>query len=274
MNKRKNKFAQKAQPSKSGKDKDGCSIVLLVISLVFYGFIFMAGWWIKGLSDYVDEHSDDTQDRVFNLPTLTTDEEITAAVNSGETKSYCIKNYVFQKAQTIKDTVYHLLNGDYICIDVEDETNQYPSRQIVGDLYLNDGTPLQKPDSLIFVFSVLKKMYRIWESEINPEKKELFNNSRYYPNHGSSPCFNFTHMTKDEKATFAARLGNGKASLYVFPDKNIVIVGGDRIKVGDQMSLVSIIWTILGYLFMAGGIYFAIAALLGKNYMFDKKLKK
>jgi hypothetical protein len=298
---KKRKFSRQIPPSKSAKDKDkgkdkgGCAIVLLVITLAFCGGIFMFGWWLKGLAtEYEMTEEEAQQERMFSLPVLTTDEEITAAVNSGDPRDYLIKDYVFQKAQLVRDTVLDLLNGSYICIDIVEETrhskaeqrlnsnldtmvlriSEQPYCQIVGDLYLNDGTPLRKPDSLQFLFSYMKKMYRIWESEINPRKKDYFIQSRYYPNRGNSPCFNVTYMAQDEKATFAARLGNGRASLDVFPGRDLVLVGGSRISVGDTNSFASRIWTIMGYLFMGGGLFFAIAALCGKNYMFDPKSKK
>ena len=295
MKKKKKHFAQQHQPSDSDaekeKRKNGCLRVVMVLSLALYAGVFMFGWWLKGMGDEVAGPGDDLQERMFNLPVLTTDEEISAAVNSGDPKDYLIKDYVFQKAQLVNDTVLDLLVGSYVCIDIvkevrstaeerEANTNfdtlalpvsEEPYCQIIGDLYLNDGTPLRKPDSLQFLFTYLKKMYRIWESEINPNKKAFFFESRYYPNHSRVPCFNFTYMAQDEKATFAARLGNGRASLDVFPGTDLVLVGGDRITVGDSDSLGAFIWTIMGYLFMGGGIFFAIAALCGRNYMFDKE---
>ena len=296
MKKNKKHFTQQHQPSNStadkGKGKVGCAIAMILITLAFCGLIFWFGWWLKGLADkYEMTEEDAMQERMFSLPVLTTDAEISAAVNSGDPHDYLIKDYVFQKAQLVKDTVFELLTGSYICIDIVEETrntkmemrrksnfdtlvtriSEKPYCQIIGDLYLNDGTPLRKPDSLQFLFTYLKKMYRIWESEINPNKKAFFFESRYYPNHSRVPCFNFTYMAQDEKATFAARLGNGRASLDVFPGTDIVLVGGDRITVGDSDSLGAFIWTIMGYLFMGGGIFFAIAALCGKNYMFDHK---
>jgi len=44
-------------------------------------------------------------------------------------------------------------------------------------------------------------------------------------------------MTKDDEATFAVRLGNGKADFNVFDGKNIIIVGGDSITGSSQESL-------------------------------------
>ncbi|MBR4324401.1 MAG: hypothetical protein IKP73_02595 [Bacteroidales bacterium] len=290
-------FEQSSTPQSdknNGKDKGGCSVVLLLITLVFCAGVFMFGWWLKGLAnDYEMTEEDAQQERMFSLPELTTDEAITAAVNSGDPRDYLIKDYVFQKAQLVRDTVLDLLNGSYICIDIVEESrtsraeqklnsnldtlilriSEQPYCQIVGDLYLNDGTPLQKPDSLQFLFSYWKKMYRIWESEINPRKKDFFIQSRYYPNRDYSFCFNVTYMAQDEKATFAARLGNGRASLDVFPGKDLVLVGGSRISVGDNNSLASMVWTIMGYLFMGGGVIIAIAALRGKN-MFDQKFSE
>ena len=296
MKKNKKHFAQQHQPSDSDaekeKRKNGCRIVVMVLSLALYVGVFMFGWWLKGMGDEVAGPGDDLQERMFNLPVLTTDEEISAAVNSGDPKDYLIKDYVFQKAQLVNDTVLDLLVGSYVCIDIvkevrstaeerEANTNfdtlalpvsEEPYCQIIGDLYLNDGTPLRKPDSLQFLFSYMKKMYRIWESEINPRKKDFFIQSRYYPNRGDySFCFNVTYMAQDEKATFAARLGNGRASLGVFPGKNIVLVGGDRISMDGAGALASIVWTIMGYAFMVGAVILAVGTLLGKYCIFDSK---
>ena len=297
MKKNKKHFTQQHQPSNStadkGKGKVGCAIAMILITLAFCGLIFWFGWWLKGLADkYEMTEEDAMQERMFSLPVLTTDAEISAAVNSGDPKDYLIKDYVFQKAQLVKDTVFELLTGSYICIDIVEEIrntkmemrrksnfdtlvtriSEKPYCQIIGDLYLNDGTPLRKPDSLQFLFSYMKKMYRIWESEINPRKKDFFIQSRYYPNRGDySFCFNVTYMAQDEKATFAARLGNGRASLGVFPGKNIVLVGGDRISMDGAGALASIVWTIMGYAFMVGAVILAVGTLLGKYCIFDSK---
>lgn len=270
-------------------EKKGCAIALMVLSLAFFAGVFMFGWWLKGMGDEV-AGQDELQERMFGLPVLSTDAEISAAVNSGEPKDYLIKDYVFQKVHLVKDTVLDLLVGSYVCIDIvkerkssqkerEANTNfdtlalpvsEEPYCQIIGDLYLNDGTPLQKPDSLVFLFSYMKKMYRIWESEINPRKKDFFITSRYYPNRGDySFCFNVTYMAQDEKATFAARLGNGRASLDVFPGKNIVLVGGDRISVDDSGALASIVWKIMGYFFMGMAVMFVMSILLKKKNLFS-----
>ncbi|MBR2103730.1 MAG: hypothetical protein IJ933_00375 [Bacteroidales bacterium] len=270
-------------------EKKGCAIVLMVLSLAFCVGVFIFGWWLKGMGKET-AGQDELQERMFNLPVLSSDAEISAAVNSGDPKDYLIKDYVFQKAHLVKDTVLDLLVGSYVCIDIvkerqsslkerEANTNfdtlalpiaEEPYCQIIGDLYLNDGTPLQKPDSLVFLFSYMKKMYRIWESEINPRKTEFFINSRYYPNRGDySFCFNVTYMAQDEKATFAARLGNGRATLGVFPGKNIVLVGGDRISMDDSGALASIVWTVMGYFFMAMGVMFVISILLKKKNLFS-----
>ena len=76
-------------------------------------------------------------------------------------------------------------------------------------------------------------------------------------------------MAQDEKATFAARLGNGRASLGVFPGKNIVLVGGDRISMDDSGALASVVWTVMGYFFMAMGVMFVISILLKKKNLFS-----
>ena len=69
-------------------------------------------------------------------------------------------------------------------------------------------------------------------------------------------------MTKDDEATFAVRLGNGKADFNVFDGKNIVIVGGDSIIGGSQESLYGKIWAIMANVFMVLSVIIALGAII------------
>ncbi len=175
---------------------------------------------------------------------------------------------------------------------------QKPYCQIIAPLCLNNGVKISQPDSLTFVFSVWDISKRIFESEVNPDKVDhLSIDARYYPNlnvnvfdfekslndifknfgdnaeelakhFGENGItfdtrYKFTYMAKDDKATFAVRLGNGKADFNVFPGKNIVIVGGGRTSTSTQESLAGTVWTIMGTVFMIIAIIIMISSAIG-----------
>ena len=297
------------------KDKPGCAITLFVLMLAVCAGLFMFGRFLKNLASELAGEEQRLQERLDALPVLESDDEISAALNSGDTKDYLVKNYVFSNTPLIRDTLFHLLNGEYICVSVTEEWSRPKGEnhiesgeqlkeeieterlfcQISAPLRLHDGTELCKGDSLVFMFSYLDKMARIWEKEVNPDKLPNFIESRYYPGHkldlnnldkmtptyhsreerlsdtaktaignevipGAQYRYNFTYMSKDDKATFAVRLGNGRADLNVFPDKNVIIVGGDRIHIGGAESLAGTIWTVMGYFFIIAAIITAITA--------------
>ncbi|MCR5453844.1 MAG: hypothetical protein K6F33_02505 [Bacteroidales bacterium] len=255
------------------KQSLGCMVTLIAIILVGAGCMIALGMFLLKTAEEAQPKDLVLQDRIFQLPELSSDAEITAAINSGDPKDYLIKDYVFQKAKLIRDTSkFDFLSGQYICIDIVKEINinqlskkakdtiditqlEEPYCQIIGELYMNDGTLLRKPDSLLFLFPFLKKTLRIWDSEINPHRLEYYIEGRFYPNRDDhSICYNITYMAQDEKATFAARLGNGKASLDVFPGTNIVIVGGERINTSNINSIGVIAWNIIGYVLIVSAI--------------------
>ena len=72
-------------------EKKGCAIVLMVLSLAFCVGVFIFGWWLKGMGKET-AGQDELQERMFNLPVLSSDAEISAAVNSGDPKDYLIKD--------------------------------------------------------------------------------------------------------------------------------------------------------------------------------------
>ena len=285
-------------------DKKGCSVLMAVIILLVGFGLFMFGRFWSNLGNALTAEDESLQNRLDALPVLTTDDEIAAAIQ-GESKDYLVKNYRFTASPTIRDTVFNFLNGNYLCIHVVEETLTYylkeivkagetpyfsiwvekPYCQIVAPLCLNNGVKISQPDSLMFLFSLWDRSKRIFESEVNPDKREnLSIDSRYYPNRQANISdpeqavkdivntfgdnaealakrfgedgikfdtrYNFTYMSKDDVATFAARLGDGKADFNVFPGKNIIIVGGDKISTGDWESTAGTVWNILGTVFM------------------------
>ena len=81
-------------------------------------------------------------------------------------------------------------------------------------------------------------------------------------------------MALGDKATFAVRLGDGKADMNVFDDGNIVIVGGDRIPVSDQDDVFRIVHKVFAYLLMGLSGLIAGATLIGVIVALSKKNNK
>ncbi|MBR6278972.1 MAG: hypothetical protein IKR41_09505 [Bacteroidales bacterium] len=298
------------------QENKGClTEVAVFVILIALGLFFLSRY-MKGLATSMSSEEQFLTNRLESLPVIETDDEISKAI-SGEPKNYLVKNYVFKNSPTIKDTVLNVLNGNYLCVDILEETLTYyrkkviepgatpyyslwrekPYCQISAPLCFNSGVEILKPDSLVFMFSFLRRSKRIFESELNPEKKENFSiDSRYYPERSvknSDPekavqdifktfgdnleelakrfgdngiefdkRYNLTYMTKDDEATFAVRLGNGKADFNVFDSKNIVIVGGDSITGGSQESLYGKIWAIMANVFMVLSVIIALGAII------------
>lgn len=307
---------EESQIESPKKNHKGCTVLMAVLVLLVGLGLFLFGRFWKNMGETLSEDDDALQARLDSLPVLETDAEISAAIN-GEPKDYLVKNYKFEKSPTIRDTVFDFLNGDYLCVSVVKETLTYfrkatvkagetpyfsmwiekPDCQIAAPLCFNNGTTISQPDSLTFMFSILDRSARIFESEVNPDKRQnLSIDSRYYPdrqvnisdpenaikdifkNFGNNAeelakrfgengiefdtRYNFTYMTKDDKATFAVRLGNGKADFGVFPGKNIIIVGGDHISTGSQPALAGMVWGIMGTVFMVIAAIIMIGAIV------------
>ena len=170
-----------------------------------------------------------------------------------------------------------------------------PYCQISAPLRFNNGVEISKPENLEFMFSFADRLSKIKKSELNPDLKDHFFKQRFYAdyekkyslssiinevevtkkvaktlneNRGEDIIvtdekrYNFTYMATDEPATFAVRLGGGKADLNVFPDKNLILVGGGRISTGSYGSTEGAVFKIASYIIMFFGILVAAAALV------------
>lgn len=296
------------------KNNKGCGLIAAVLVLLAGAGLFMLGRYMKHAAEDFSKEETSLQNRLDTLPVLETDGEISAAI-MGEPKNYLIKNYVFKNSPTIKDTVLNVLNGEYLCVYVVEETLTYflksmfkagespyysmwvekPYCQISAPLCFNNGVKISKPDSLTFLFSLWDRSKRIFEDEINPEKRENFSiNSRYYPDRNVNESdpekvikdiftsfgnnaeelakrfgedgikfesrYNFTYMSRDDKATFAVRLGGGKADFNVFEGKNVIIVGGDKISTATQENLMGKVWSVFGIVIMVLAVIIVLSA--------------
>ncbi len=303
--------------------------IILIVVFVACGLVFWGGTALKKKANQLGEQEQALQDRLDRLPVLTSDKEIAEAIK-GTPKDYLIKNYRFDKGTTAAENVFNVLTGQYLCVDITEETytvirkqlgnmrsgespyyaiwREQPYKQIIGGFCFNDGTPIDGVDSARFIFSLLKKSNRVFQSEINPDKADSFFMSRYYPDRSLnmtepekvaqdfidtlqknteeyfdqlgekektfSRRYNFTYMALGDKATFAVRLGDGKADMNVFDDDNIVIVGGDRIPVSDQDDVIRIVHKVFAYLLMGLSGLIAGGTLIGLIVALSKKNNK
>lgn len=217
------------------------------------------------------------QQKADSLPAITTDAEIAAAIH-GEPRTYLVKNYKFAHGATISDTVFRLIKGDYIAIDIHRQVyttigygknkterwNDYPYKTIVGGFRFNDGTQILNADSLQFGFTSQKYWENLTDDILDPQKLGHVSLKMYYfpdmtvnydslgniiaelperldesidktqeqmgdPVKTYDSRYTLTYMTTDDAATFAARLGGGKADFHALPGDNYMLVGCDNI---------------------------------------------
>jgi len=217
------------------------------------------------------------QQQADSLPAITTDSEITAAI-LGEPRTYLVKNYKFADCNTISDTVFRLLKGDYMAIDIrrqvhtatgygKNKTEQWtdhPYKTIVGGFQFNDGTEILNADALLFGFTSQKYWGNLTDDILDPHKLGHVSLKMYYfpdmtvnydslgsiiaelperldesvektkeqmgkPVKTYNTRYTLTFMTTDDPATFAVRLGGGKADFHALPRDNYMLVGCDNI---------------------------------------------
>jgi len=245
----------------------------LVVSVIIFIFVMK----FKKMVDSSSAGRTDIklQDRMWKLPKLTNDAEIAAAIQ-GEPREYLIKNYTLnnQYICPVRDTVFNVLNGNYICIYITEEHagsairgsvawSEKPFNQQIAQLCFNDGTPIAMPDNTRFIFSQLRKYKRVWTSEVNPDKQDNFIQSRYYPNiEDGSVRYNYTYMPIGAMASFAVRLGNGKADMRVYDDENIVVVGCGKIYVSTEGAMRDMVFRIIIFFGIAGSIFMFVDSLV------------
>ena len=244
-------------------------LFLMIISFVVLGLgcfkikKFFAGRnaWLKKLD---------------TLPVLKNDDEIAEALK-GEPKDYLIENYVFTKGVTVHDTVLDCLKGEYLYISIVEETHivkdayiqRYrneiweaePYENISGKLLFGYGIPLELPENVQFEFS-LKDDSRLQKSDLKQDKQSKYFMARYYPdgvykidkkkmhemlkeNLGKntqkySSRYKFNFMEKGDNATFVARIGNNKAELSDFGERNIIAVRGNRRALAKYLNRMSL----------------------------------
>ncbi|MBR3712448.1 MAG: hypothetical protein IKM98_04530 [Bacteroidales bacterium] len=92
----------------------------MIILLAAAG-LFWFGNHLKNTAQVITDEEMELQNRLDALPVLTSDSEIAAALN-GTPQNYLVKNYVFKNPQLVKDNVFDVLNGQYLCISITQET--------------------------------------------------------------------------------------------------------------------------------------------------------
>ena len=244
-------------------------LILLILLLIGSGCVLAVGF---GKISAFFSSGKEWRKILSGLPVLRTDGEIAAALQ-GEPKNYLVENYAFNRGQTVRDTAMNVLNGEYLYIGTAKETytvnyaysNRYrnavwqsgPYESITGSLQFADGTELELPQDARFEFSLIDESM-LKKTDINPEKQENFFMARYYPDgvykidtkklgeklkknvlkstQQMNSRYKFLFMRKGDTATFAARIGGGKASLNVFEGNNVIAVRGGRKALAKYLS--------------------------------------
>lgn len=255
--------------------------------------VALIGWWVFSFF-YVTSSQDKWQEQANELPVLTTDSEIAAAIN-GEPQTYLVKNYCFSGGQTIRDTILDVLDGEYMVIDIrrqrftitrrssDTETEMWtdgPFCTLVGQFAFGNGTEIQNADSLKFTFASDKYWQNLKDEYVRPEKlKHVAQDMYYYPEYAMNfdsigavladmperfkksveqtvdqafkrkktydSRFTLCFLRKGEPATFAVRLGGGKADFAALGGNNYMLVACDDMSQrGDTESSFKLAWHI------------------------------
>ena len=133
------------------------------------------------------------QQRADSLPVITTDSQIADAI-AGEPRTYLIKNYKFQQGTTIRDTIFQLLTGEYMLIDIHQQV--YTQRgygknkadywddcltlTLFGGLSIGNDTPVQNTDSLSVIFSSKNYWQTLSDDEVDSKKLGHVQQKMYY----------------------------------------------------------------------------------------------
>jgi len=163
----------------------------LLVAAVMIPAFFLVWWFLKALNEPTEKEI--WQQRADSLTVLSSDSEIMSAIK-GEPRPYLIKNYKFNYGTTVKDSVFDLLKGEYMVIDIHSQvftTSGYgknkieqwkddPIGSVVGKFAFNDTIEIKNVDSLKFAFSSKKYWENLTSEKINPEKLGHVQQKMYY----------------------------------------------------------------------------------------------
>lgn len=170
--------------------KDDILPRLLVAAVMIPAFIL--GWWFLKM---INEPSPQEiwQQKADSLTVISSDSEILSAL-SGEPRRYLVKNYKFNYGSTVKDTIFELLNGEYMAIDIHHQvfttrghgknkietTEDHPLFSVVGKFAFNDTIEIKNADSLKFAFSSKKYWENLTPENVKTEKLGHVQHDMYY----------------------------------------------------------------------------------------------
>jgi hypothetical protein len=210
--------------------------------------------------------------QINEYPVLKNNMEINEALK-GEPKIYLIENYAFNKGVTVQDKETDCLAGEYLYISIVEETftvndayikdykNEYwegkTFKTMKGRLLFDNGTELQMPDNLEFNFSINDES-RLKKEDLQRGKRSGYFMARYYPEglhdvsvkkmlkefkknvlHNKQQYmkrYKYLFMKKGDTATFLAKIGNGKADLNIFEDRNVIAVRGNKTNLAKYLN--------------------------------------
>ena len=168
-------------------------VVSRIIVLLPAAAIVWFMWYLDLWSIFDPTPREVWQQRADSLPALTTDRQIADAI-AGEPRTYLIKNYCFQQGTTIRDTLFDLLTGEYMLIDIHGEvhtrrgfgdhkTEYWTDRRLTtlfGGLEIGSGTPIHNADSLSVIFSSKNYWQTLTDDEVDRNKLGHVQQKMYY----------------------------------------------------------------------------------------------
>jgi hypothetical protein len=165
----------------------------LIVAVALTPAFLLVWWFLKMMNEPTPQEI--WQQRADSLTVLSSDSEILSAI-SGEPRRYLIKNYKFDHGVTVKDTIFDLLKGEYMAIDIHHQvfttrghgknkielTEDHPLFAVVGKFAFNDTIEIKNADSLKFAFSSKKYWENLTPENVNPQKLgHVQYNMYYYP---------------------------------------------------------------------------------------------
>ena len=163
-------------------------ILLLTIVPIYIAFC----WFFSFLFEPTPQEL--WQQKADELTVITSDSEIAEAL-AGEPRPYLVKNYKFNGGSPIKDTVFHLLTGDYLFIQIQEQVftitkassdskienwRERGTLSLIGGFALNNGVEIRNADSLEFVFSRHRYWQNLTPEYIDPQKLGHVQQDMYY----------------------------------------------------------------------------------------------
>lgn len=203
----------------------------LILAVAFIPVFLLVWWFMKMMNEPTPQEI--WQQRADLLTVISSDSEILSAI-SGEPRPYLIRNYKFDYGTTVKDTVFDLLKGDYMAIDIHQQNftvsgygknrikkwDDKPLCTVKGKFAFNDTVEIRNVDSLDFMFSSKKYWQNLMPENVNSEKLgHVLQKMYYYPDRNM--IFDSIGNDFEELIEMAEEMAEEKHVRQNRPNKNL-----------------------------------------------------